>query len=389
MKGYKFSWMGLAGLVLLSGCSGFWDKSTSGGGTGNGTASGVFYVANQKTSTVAGLYFAKGVTTTTAVTNSPYSPGTAPIAMAISPNGSFLYVSTAVGIYLYTVGSGGELTIANNSQVISSDPANAMAIDPTGAWLIEASSGLGTVNAIPLSATTGGFDSTIGVKSVNLPSTTVAQLAVTAANAANPYVFVAMGSGGTAIVPFTAGNTTSNPFGTVATVKLLKAAGADNAIAVDPSNRLLYVGETVALSGTQTGGLRVFSIGAGANVTELTGSPYATGGTGPSAILATTNFVYVANRAVSGSNNGNVSGYSIAASGGTSYTLTLVNTIAAGISTVGLVEDNTSTYILAVNTGGSSDLNAYTFDTTGKLTSYASTSTGTDPVQAVAIVAHP
>jgi hypothetical protein len=58
---------------------------------------------------------------------------------------------------------------------------------------------------------------------------------------------------------------------------------------------------------------------------------------------------------------------------------------------VGLTEDGLENYILVVDSGGSPDLEAYTFDTTtaGKLDSALSSSTGTDPVQAVAIAAAP
>jgi hypothetical protein len=73
------------------------------------------------------------------------------------------------------------------------------------------------------------------------------------------------------------------------------------------------------------------------------------------------------------------------------YSLTAVNTIGTGTSPVGLAEESTSTYVLAVNSGGSPDLNSYTFDTTtaGKLDASVTAATGTDPVQAVAIAAIP
>jgi UDP-N-acetylmuramyl tripeptide synthase len=100
--------------------------------------------------------------------------------------------------------------------------------------------------------------------------------------------------------------------------------------------------------------------------------------------------VYVANRAVSGSTTGNITGFAITTTG-TTYSLTAVSTIATGTATAGLAEDNTGTYVLAVNTTGGPDLNAFSFDTTtpGKLDSYSTFATGTDPVGAVAVVAAP
>jgi hypothetical protein len=135
----------------------------------------------------------------------------------------------------------------------------------------------------------------------------------------------------------------------------------------------------------------MFTIGANSTLTEVTGSPFASGGIGVSAILPTTNYVYVANKAVTGSNNGNITAFGITTTAGTASGLTAVTsgTISTGVSTVGLAEDSTGTYILAVNSSGSPDLNAFTIGTTGALKSYATAATGTDPVQAVAIAAIP
>jgi len=100
--------------------------------------------------------------------------------------------------------------------------------------------------------------------------------------------------------------------------------------------------------------------------------------------------VYVANKAVSGSSTGNISGFSITSTGGV-YSLTSVGTVTAGISTQGLAEESTGTYVLAVNAGGSPDLSVFTFDSTtaGKLDASTTAATGTDPVEAVAIAAVP
>jgi 6-phosphogluconolactonase (cycloisomerase 2 family) len=389
MTGMKWALLGISAAALLTGCTGFWKAlpTTGTGGTGTGTASGVFYVLNQKTNQVVGFSFPTGSTTPTAVTGGSANLGAAGLTMTISPNGSFLYVSTAAGIYLYTIGSGGTLTLGNNGQVISADPAFAMTVDPSNAWLLEAITGTGTLSAIPILPTTGLYDSTLQVATAALPNSNVQQVAISPSGAANPYVFVALGAGGTAVLPFTAAN--SNPFGNESTIAVKNSQGAANTVAVDPTNRLVYVGETVAVTGTQTGGLRAFAIGA-TSLTEISSTPFATGGTGPSAILPTANYVYVANKAVSGSADGNITGFTITSTAG-AYSLTTVNTIGAGVGTLGLAEDSTGTYLLAVNPGGSPDLNTYTFDTTtpGKLDAGATSATGTDPVVAVAIAAVP
>lgn len=398
MKIWKWA-LFLAAAALLSGCDHFWDVpsgSGSGSGGGSGTASGLFYVLNQKTSQIAGFTFPANSTTATAVTNSPYSLATAASTMAVSPNGAFLYVATAAGIYVYSVNtSSGALTVLNSGNVISSDPASAMKVDSSGTWLVEGVSGLAQVNAIPLDPTTGVLSSGATEQSRLLPSgAAVQQIAVTPSSSTNSYVFVTMGTTGTAVIPFNASVASgSNPFGTVSTINPLHTQGGDIPVAVDEnaSRPMLYVGETVALSGSgNTGALRVFNIGANSTMTELTGSsyPYATGGTGPSAILSTASYVYVANRAVSGSNNGNITAFGITTTG-TAVSLTAVSngTISAGVSTNGLAEESSGTYVLAVNSSGSPDLNAFTITSTGALKSYATSATGNDPVQAVSIVA--
>jgi DNA-binding beta-propeller fold protein YncE len=155
---------------------------------------------------------------------------------------------------------------------------------------------------------------------------------------------------------------------------------------VDPSNRLLYVGETDAFpSATQPGGLRAFTIAA-TTLTELSGSPYASQGTGPSAIQPTAdgNYVYVANEAVSSSSTGNIFSFSVS-----STALTAINTVAAGpTGQIGLAEDSTGGFLLAVDFAGNPDLEAYSMSA-GTLTSVLTSTTGNDPVGAVAIAAAP
>jgi hypothetical protein len=158
-------------------------------------------------------------------------------------------------------------------------------------------------------------------------------------------------------------------------------------VAVDPENRLFYVGETAATSGTNSGGLRAFNYN---TLVEVTGSPYSTAGLAPYAIQpeAKGNYVYVANRTVSSSSTGNIAGFSFTSTGAV-YSLTaLTTTVSTGATPVGLAEDSLDNYLLVVDSGGSPDLEAYTMSS-GALTSAVTSATGTDPVQAGAITAAP
>jgi 6-phosphogluconolactonase (cycloisomerase 2 family) len=392
MKSRNWAALGLVLAALLAGCKGFWDlpPSTGGGGTTPTTlSSGVFYVLNQKTDQIVTFAISSG-TLPNGSSLTPPSP--VPAAIAVAPNGKFLYVSTSGGIYLYTIASDGALTLGNGNQAISPDQAITMQVDATDSWLVDAISGSSQLNAIAIDPTNGTpavANETEQQFPGGLPATMPLQLAISP-NDSNTctdcYVFVAMGAGGTEVIHFTPNN--ANPFGGSGHINLVNSTGGDSAVAVDPTNRLLYVGETEVLpTATQTGGLRVFTIASG-TVTEFTGTgyPYTSAGAGPSAILPSLdgNYLFVANRSVTGSSSANIAEFSVS-----STSLTSIGTVAAGPSgQLGLAEDSMSHFVLAVDFAGNPDLNAYTMSS-GALTSAIQSATGTDPVQAVAIAALP
>jgi len=356
----------------------------SGTCTSSAGTSGIFYVLNQTTDQIATLSVSSAGLTTVAPATS--LPAATPLAIAVAPNGNFLYVSTESGIFLYTISSDGTLTLAN-SQAISLDLATTMQVDATNQWLVDTVNGIAEVNAIAIDPTTGAL-ATSGEKEqvFALPSTTPVQVAISpdSSSCAACYVFVAMAAGGTEVIHFNPAS--ANPFtSSEGTINPANSQGGANAVAVDPQNRLLYVGETAALSGTQTGGLRAFII-TSSGVTPLAGSPYTSGGTGPSSILPTAdgNYVYVANQTVAGSAKGNITGFSVSTT-----SLATIGTTPAGASGhLGLAEDSTGSYLLAVDFAGNPDLQAYTMSS-GALTSAVTDPTGTDPVGAAGIAALP
>jgi len=204
-------------------------------------------------------------------------------------------------------------------------------------------------------------------------------------------VFLALAGAGTFIVPFTAGN--SNPLG--ATAKVIAVANSSQqalSVAVDPTERLFYIGETQAVN--TSGGLLVFNYSSlSGTPTQVTGSPIASGGLSPNAILPTASgeYVYVAN-GQGQTETGNIAWFPISASG-TTYSIASGSTIASGIFPHGLAEDSDDNFVLAVSTGGSTssgdpDLEAFTMSS-GALTAALTSSTGTDPVVATAIAALP
>ncbi len=170
MKTGKWVRLALAAApLLMTGCKGFFTTppTTTTPTTG---ASGVFYTLNQKASQIAAFSIVSGKIA--AVTNGVYTLSSVPLAVAISPNSGYLYVSTAAGIYVYTIGTGGALTISNGGQVISQDPAYTMQVDPSNSWLVEAVSGEAALNAIPINSSTGLLNANNTEQTVALPATT-------------------------------------------------------------------------------------------------------------------------------------------------------------------------------------------------------------------------
>jgi 6-phosphogluconolactonase len=390
-------------VVLAVGCSGFW-KLPAGSGGGGGTtstdlSSGVFYVLDQTTSQIAAYSISSGTLET--VSGSPYTVPATPTTIAVSPSGGFLYVATVNGIYLYTVGSGGVLSEGNSNNPISSDITSTLAI--SGSWLVdafEAASGDVQFDAIPISSSTGLYTGSGGTPPNQAFSIANAKVEpnqlVISPDGTN--LFLALGTGGTIVIPFTSSN--ANPIGTTeTTIPLLNSGGSALSVAVDPTNRVFYVGETDTNSTSNPGGLVVYnysSLGTGSTrsaPTQITGSPVATGGLSPNAILpiASGEYVYVANGEGSTA-SGNIAWFPLTASG-TTYTIASGSDISSGIEPIGLAEDSEDNFVLAVSTGGSTssgdpDLEAYTMST-GALTAAITSTTGTDPVGAAAVAALP
>ncbi len=388
----------LASSALLAGCKGFWDAppATSTTTTTSTTlSSGVFYVLNQTTKQIAAYSISSG--SLVPVSGSPYTLAATPYCIAIAPGGGFLYVGTVNGIYLYTVGSGGGLTAGNSGGTISSDIPAAMEV--SGSWLVDAflpnSTGTSVqIDAIPINATTGLYAGSGGAPPSqtfnNLTNAAVKQMVISP-DGGN--VFLTLSGAGTLIDAFTAGN--SNPLG--GTARTIGVSGSEQAlsVAVDPTLRLFYIGETNADSAGTSGALLVYNYSSLANppLTQISGSPVASGGLAPNAILpiASGEYVYVANgQGLTGS--GNIAWFPITASG-TTYTVAAGSNITGGIEPIGMAEDSDDNFVLAVSTGGSTssgdpDLEAFTMSS-GALTAALTSTTGTDPVVATAIAALP
>ena len=358
----------LAALPLLAGCKGFWQAPSGSGGSSNTPttlSSGNFYVLDKGTSVsqIFGFNIVSG--TLTALSGSPYAVNGVAYAIAMDPTGSFLYVSSTAGVFLYTINATtGALTMG--AEVSTDTIATAIAVDTTDRWLIEALAA-GSLAAIPITPS-GAYDTNPAraEQTMALASTQVQQMAM-APNGLS--LAVALGSSGTQIFPFTPAVSMDPIEAALApTIAVVNTAGTGAAVAVayDPQNRFLYIGETAVFTTSgSSGGLRAFSFTASPfSATELTGSPWASGGTGPHAIAPTSTGSYVYVASWQGSSAGLITPFQLTTSG-SSYVLTaLSSTVATGVEPMGMTEDNLGHFMLTVNSGANPSLNAYIFDTT-------------------------
>ena len=352
-------------LLVLTGCGQFFFKETTPPPSGSGN---YLYVANSLTSTIAG--FSIGTSSVSAVSNSPYSLGVSPSAIAVTPSGNYLYAASLAGaIYAYSIGSGGALTLSNNgSAVVSQISPVALKVDPSGNWLI-------AVDLTPaayvfsIDSSTGGLTSE---GSVPLDPGVPNHIVFTPNNS---LVYVSLGTGGVDILTFS--SSTGVLSKTTQILKPKQTVNADQGLAVDPASKYLFVAET------GLNGVRALSIGTNGALTELSGSPYATA-LGPSGVLvdSTGSYVYVAN-----STANTVSAFLLSATGG--LTKISGSPFATGTSPVDLTEDSTDAYVAVACAGGTPDLQVFQILTTtpGALESFATATTGTDPTGAAAVVA--
>ncbi len=177
------------------------EVSTGSCSSATGT-SGYFFVLNQGTDEIVSMQISSNQVVGTSQTLPVAAiSGVEPAAVAVAPNGNFLYVSTENGIYLYTIASNGALTLGYNGQPIAGIPylANSMKVDSTNSWLVFTISGLSQLYALAINSSTG-LPTVLGEQPVTFPlptNSTPLQLVISpndSSSCTNCYVFVALGA---------------------------------------------------------------------------------------------------------------------------------------------------------------------------------------------------
>lgn len=364
----------LAASVMLAGCGGDFfvppNSGGGGGGGGGGSTTARVYVANALSDSNGSISgFNIGSSSLTAVPNSPLSLGFVPLAIAITPNNSFLYVAGTASINVFAINSDGSLTAQNNGVVI---PVASLDVSPDGKWLFGLDLTQNIVDVFQIDSSSGALSPVTNPNAGYPASGTITPQMVKVSPAGN-LVFCALGNGGERVFTF---NTSTGELDYSQQLSLTSTSTSDNALAIDSTSSYLYV----ARSGTN-GGIAVYTIGSGGVLTSISGSPFAAGNRPFSIVLDKTGkYLYAANRT-----DNTISAYSI----GTGSALTPISgsPFQSGDGVISLGVDPSGTYLLAGANGGSPDLSMYTFDTTtaGALDQATSVATETDPAGVVEI----
>ncbi|HEY5328507.1 MAG TPA: beta-propeller fold lactonase family protein [Acidobacteriaceae bacterium] len=370
----------VAGLMLatsLVGCGNFFvcqkASCTTGGGGSTGPAGNVAYVGNNVSAITSINGYTLAKPTLTAATNSPYAIGVAPAAMAVSRNNGFLYVASALttaapvaGIYGFTVGSGGALSVLNGGfAMVSLSSVAAMDVSPDGNWLVVATAN-DTTAASPVTITAYGLNATSGLITSGTPlpygpptGSIVSALKVAPSG---DFISVALGTGGVYTFPFT---TSTGAIGVTPALTTFSSGGAYD-VAID-SNNYLYIAATgnIFVYGVSTVGVPNQS------PVSTTGTPTAAGG--PFSIaLDGTSYVYA-----SASTTSSNLIYAFSTKNGVLSALSTA-TIAAPATTTKLAVDSTGAYLFAAGYDSSAGLKMYGITSgTGVLTSLDTAATGT------------
>jgi 6-phosphogluconolactonase len=150
----------LAAIWMWQGCgSGSGGSGNGGGGKGIGGGSTATYLAYLDS--IAGNLNVASIPTSgtlATVAGSPYLAGSQPVAMAVTPDGKFIYVvnSSSGNVNQYTIASNGTLTQPVPPISTGVQP-SAMAIDPAERFALVANKGPSTLSVYTINSSTGAL----------------------------------------------------------------------------------------------------------------------------------------------------------------------------------------------------------------------------------------
>jgi len=379
--------------LALTGCASFWTPITSTTTGGGGTGTDLVYAGKNGSSSFVGYSISttSGVGGLTPVIGSPYSIGSPPLSMAITPSDNYLYIGTALGIYGYSIATGGQLTALNSGAVVANSPIGllngpvSMDISPDGNWLAVLTpniSGTTTIYIYQIASSTGLLTSNYSSSFVPSASTAISHTIKFSPN--EGLLGVTMGTGGTLVFTF---SSTAGTFSTSYTALTPPSnLYSDNDVKFSAASTTIFISRGGAASD-------VFYYAINPTTGAVTTcSCYITTGTNPTAIsfntatAATQNYLYVVNSGNGTSVPGSITGFPVSTNTTTNIltpgTSALYNSpySTIGYTPYAIAFDNDNLYMLVMNQTGPPDLVEYFVDPTaatiGQLYVAASVNTG-------------
>src|SRR5215469_12434500 len=363
-----------ASLLLLAGCHNFFicQKAScpSGGGS---TTTDWAYVSNASAGSTDIYAYDIGNGSLAAISGSPYNIGFAPVAMSVSPSNGFLYAATLPtvtnpGIYMFAINSTGQLSSANNGNVLISNVVSSMDISPDGNFLFVLNVLGTTLTEYQINPTTGFLTlaSTFPIPTTTctLIGTPVAQSCTVKVAPSGQFVVASLGSAGTLIYPYTSsqGITSTNPM-LIPSGSTQQNPSGDFSVALDKNN-FIYIARTATLA--------VYQITDAAGDAKLVSTAtYSSTATPRSVTLSNNdNDVFTANIGA-----GNISGYTINSTG----TLSSLNGSPLAGPSIGsaLGADKSGKYMIAVGYNGTSGVQLFSVGSNGAPSLITSAGTGT------------
>lgn len=366
--------LALAVLALLSGCHNFFvcAKASCPSSTTTTSNGNYVYLTNASTGSSAVAAYNLSGGTLAAISGSPYTVGFVPVALSVAPSDSFLYVatipgSTSPGIYLYSIGSGGALTVANGGSPLVADQIASMDISPDGNFLFTVSNTGLSMTEYKVNTSTGALTLATAVVlpglSCSLTGSPASQSCTVKVSPSGAFVVVSLGTAGDTIFPYssTAGLTTGG-FTLIPSGTTTAAPTGDFSVALDKNN-FAYIARTSKLA--------VYSIASTGAATLESSASYSNSAVPRSVALSNSyNFVYTANEGAS-----TISEFGIGSSGALSQLSGSPISGPTNVSALGV--DKTGSYLVAAGYNGSSGVQLFTIGTNGALSLKASAGSGT------------
>jgi len=360
-------------LVALTGCNGFFTPRTDTPAT---TTPKFAFVANFQNATAGSIsVFSINATTglLTTVGSAVSTASNGPAAL-VTVAGKFLFSANDAGtVSAFTVNSStGALTTISGSPLNTGDSnPNAIIADTSGKFLYVANSGSDDITAFSIDATTGSLTAIGSPVLTGASAGTSGPPVGLAAHPNGKFLYAALDSTGISVFSI---NATTGALTFVNTVPAQSGAHPQS-ITVEKTGKFAYVADGVSA-------VDEYSIDSTTGNLTALAAPNSTVAAGTVPIVITSDstgsHVYVANQSTN-----NVFSFGILTTGALS---TIGTAVATGASPSAVAIESSGKFVYVTNFSGSPDISIFSIDSTGKLVSAGTASSGVNPANAASIV---